>query len=98
MERKTLNLKLQYKTPCPRIRKRTKIINIIEYTLKQKWRLAVHVARMKDNRWTKRFTEWQSRRRKRSRQRPSRRWQGDLTRTREPPGTGKQQTGDNGRR
>ena len=36
------------------IRKRTKIIDIIEYTLKQKWRWAGHIARMKDKRWTKR--------------------------------------------
>ena len=35
---------------------------------------------MKDNRWTKRCAEWQSRRGKRSRGRPSRRWQDDITR------------------
>ena len=37
MERKMLGLKLQDKIPCSEIRKRTKIIDIIEYTLKQKW-------------------------------------------------------------
>ena len=62
-----------------KIRKRTKIIDI-ECTLKQKWRRAGHIARMKDNRWTKRCTERQSRRGKRSRGRPSRRWQDDITR------------------
>ena len=56
----------------------------------KKWRWAENIARMKDNRWTKRCTEWQPRRGKRSRERPSRRWQDDITR-REPPGTGKQQ-------
>ena len=40
---------------------------IIEYTLKQKWRWASHIVRMKDNRWTKHCTEWQPRRGKRSR-------------------------------
>ena len=35
---------------------------------------------MKDNRWTKRCTEWQPRRGKRSRGRPNRRWQDDITR------------------
>ena len=40
----------------------TKIIDIIEYTLKQKWKRAGHTARLKDNRWTKRCTEWQPRR------------------------------------
>ena len=48
-----LDQKLQDKIPCSEIRKRTKIIDIIEYTLKQKWKWAGHIARMKDNRWTK---------------------------------------------
>ena len=38
-----------------------------------------HIARLKDNRWTRRCTEWQPRRGKRSRGRPSRRWQDDIT-------------------
>ena len=79
MERKMLDLKLKDKIPCSEIRKRTKIIDIIEYTLKQKWKWAGHIARLKDNRWTRRCTEWQPRRGKRSRGRPSRRWQDDIT-------------------
>ena len=74
-----LELKLKDKIPCAEIRKRTKIIDIIEYTLKQKWKWAGHIARLKDNRWTRRCTEWQPRRGKRSRGRPSRRWQDDIT-------------------
>ena len=53
MEKKLLGLKLQDKTLCSEIRKRTKIINIIEYTLKQKWKWVCHIAKMKDNRWTR---------------------------------------------
>ena len=49
VERKMLNLKLQDQIPCSEIRKRTKIIDIIEYTLKQKWKWVSHIARMKDN-------------------------------------------------
>ena len=79
MERKILDLKLKDKIPCSEIRKRTKIIDIIEYILKQKWKWAGRIAILKDNRWTKRCTEWQPRRRKRSRGRPSRRWQDDIT-------------------
>ena len=79
MERKMLDLKLKDKTPCSEISKRTKIIDIIEYTLKQKWKWAGHIARLKDNTWTKRCTEWQPRRGKRSRGRTSRRWQDDIT-------------------
>ena len=80
MERKMLDLKLKdkiLKIPCSEIRKRTQIIDIIEYTLKQKWKWAGHIASLEDNRWTKRCTEWQPRRGKRSRGRPSRRWQDD---------------------
>ena len=74
-----LDLKLQDKIPCSEIRKRTKMNDIIEYTLKQKWKWAGHIARLKDNRWTKRCTKWQPRRGKRSREQPSRRWQDDIT-------------------
>ena len=62
IEKKMLDLKLQDKIPGSEIRKRTKIIDIIEYTLKQKWRWAGHIARMKNSRWTKRCTEWRPRR------------------------------------
>ena len=75
-----LVLKLQDTIPCSGIRKRTKITDIIEYTLKEKWRWVGHIARMKDNRWTNCCTEWQPRRGKKSRGRPSRRWQDDITR------------------
>ena len=71
IERKMLDLELQEKKPSSEIRKRTKIIDIIEYTLKQKWRWVVHIARTKDNMWSKRFKEWQQKRWKRSRGRPS---------------------------
>ena len=39
---------------------------------------AGHSARMKDKGWTKRGTEWQSRRGKSLRRRPYRRWQDDI--------------------
>ena len=97
MERKMLDLKLKDKIPCSEIRKRTKIIDIIEYTLKQKWKWAGHTARLRDNRWTKRCTEWQPRRGKRSRGRPSRRWQDDITEKEGTTGLGQQQTDDIGR-
>ena len=38
MGRKVLDLKLKDKIPCSEIRKRTKFNDIIEYTLKQKWK------------------------------------------------------------
>ena len=41
---------------------------------------AGHIAKMKDTRWTKRCTEWQPRRGKRSGGQPNRTWQYDITR------------------
>ena len=43
-----LDLNIQDKIPCSEIWKRTKIIDIIEYTQKQKRKWAGHIARMKD--------------------------------------------------
>ena len=40
MEKNMLCVKVQDKIACLEIRKRSKIIDIIEYTLKQKWRWA----------------------------------------------------------
>ena len=74
MERKMLDLELKDKIPCSEIRKRTKVIDITEYTLKQKWKWAGHIARLKDNRWTKRCTEWQPRRGKRTTKQKMARW------------------------
>ncbi|GFO33009.1 endonuclease-reverse transcriptase [Plakobranchus ocellatus] len=45
---------------------------------KQKWKWAGHVARLKDNRWTLRVTEWQPRNGKRKRRRQARRWRDDI--------------------
>ena len=49
MERDMLCVKLQDKIACSEIRKKTKIFDIIEYTLKQNWTWAGHIAIMKDN-------------------------------------------------
>ena len=63
-----------------RDQEKKKVTGVIEYTLKQKWKWVGHITRMKDNRWTKRCTEWQPRRWKRSRGLPSRKWQDDIAR------------------
>ena len=44
-EKKNIIIKIQDKIPCSEIRKRTKITDIIEYTLKLKWTLAGYRAR-----------------------------------------------------
>ena len=78
MERKMLGIKLIDKVPNLEIRQRTKINDILEEITKLKWKWAGHVARMKDNRWTVRCTEWQVRDGKRSKGRPRRRWRDDI--------------------
>ena len=98
MEMKMLGLKLQDKIPCSQIRKRTKIIDIIEYTLKQKRKWAGHIARPKDNRWA---NAAQNGNRGEGRDQEGDHAEDGKTTyqgRREPPGTGKQQTEGNGRR
>ena len=73
-------LELQDKIPCSEIGKRTNIIDIIECTLKQKWRWAGNIARMKDNKWTKRRHRVATKEREEIRGRPSRRWQDYIAR------------------
>ena len=73
-----LGIKLIDKVPNLEIRQRTKINDILEEITKLKWKWAGHVARMKDNRWTVRCTEWQVRDGRRSKGRPKRRWRDDI--------------------
>ena len=53
-------------------------LNIIKHITNTKWRWAGHVARMQDNRWTIRTTEWQVRKGRRPRGRPKMRWKDDI--------------------
>ena len=69
----------------------------IEYTLNQKWRWAGHIARMKDNRWTKLCrvaTKERKEIKRMTKQKMARRHNKEWG---ESPGTGEQQTEDNGR-
>ena len=59
MERKMLKAKLKDKIPCREIRAKTNIKDVVKFAAKQKWKWAGHVARLNDNRWTKRITDWQ---------------------------------------
>ncbi|GFO41883.1 endonuclease-reverse transcriptase [Plakobranchus ocellatus] len=84
MERKMLNIKLKDRIPTIEIRKKTQVIDIVQYIQRQKWRWAGHIAREKDNRWTKRCTEWQPRSGRRDRRRPEARWMDDIRRAAGP--------------
>ncbi|GFO43775.1 endonuclease-reverse transcriptase [Plakobranchus ocellatus] len=96
MERKILGIKLADRVKCSEIRKRTQIQDIVDFVAKQKWKWAGHVARLKDNRWTLRVTEWQPRNGKRSRGRQARRWRDDIVKTKEIRGAETRETETNG--
>ena len=78
MERKMLNIKLKDKIRNTVIRQRTQIKDVTEKITKTKWSWAGHIARMTDNRWTIRSTEWRVREGQRRQGRPKRRWRDDL--------------------
>ena len=78
MERKMLGITLQDHVPNQIIREKNKVKDIAKYVNTMKWKWAGHVARMTDNRWTIRTTEWQPRSGKRSRGRPRKRWRDDI--------------------
>ncbi|GFR63859.1 endonuclease-reverse transcriptase [Elysia marginata] len=67
MERKILGIKIKDKIPCKNIRQQTHTKDVVLFAERQKWDWAGHVARMADNRWTKRAMVWQPRIGKRSR-------------------------------
>ena len=77
MERRTLNVKLKDRIRNTIIRQRTRVADIVQYVTNTKWKWAGHIARMKDNRWTIRSTEWQTEG-VRSARRPNRCWRDDI--------------------
>lgn len=80
MERAMLGVTRRDRIPNNTIRLRTGLKDIVKHITELKWRWAGHVARFKDNRWTKRIIEWRPRQDKRSRGRPPSRWTDDLKR------------------
>ena len=69
-----LKAKWKDKIPCREIRAKTNIKDAAN----EKWKWAGHVARLNDNRWTKRITVWQPKYGKRSRGRQVKRWRDDI--------------------
>ena len=78
MERTMLGMTLRDRKRSAWIREKTRIKDIIQVFKQQKQRWARHVARMNDNRWTKRLTEWHPYNDKRSRKRPDTRWRDEI--------------------
>ena len=60
MERRMFNVKLKVRIRNTPIRQRTRVTDIVQYVTNTKRKWAGHITRMKDNRWTIRITEWQT--------------------------------------
>lgn len=81
MERSMLGIKLKDKIRNKKIRKKTKLRDVVEVIRSLKWNWAGHMCRMNSKfpdltvRWAKRATEWIPRDMTRARGRPEKRWQ-----------------------
>lgn len=82
MERSMLGVTLRDKIRNEELRRRTRVADAIEKITHLKWSWAGHIARMSDDRWTKKILEWRPRDEEahRNRGRPPTRWTDDLKR------------------
>lgn len=60
------------------IRRRTRVKDVVNAIYESKKRWTGHVARMKDNRWTQRTTDWYPRDKKRKQGRPNTKWEDSI--------------------
>jgi hypothetical protein len=79
MERSIISVKKSQKIRHSTIRNKTNLIDAVTYAKRLKWKWAGHVARMQDNRWTNKVTNWTGPSGKRKRGRPHMRWWEDVT-------------------
>ena len=78
IERATLGITIRDRHRSTWIWAKTGGKDIVQVVKKQKWRWAGHVARMNDNRWTKRITDWCPYNDKGSKKRPDTRWRDEI--------------------
>ena len=97
MERSITNVKKIQKIPHEKIRKKTKVIDALKYSQKQKWRWAGHVARLNDGRWTSTLTLWRGPAGSRKRGRPIARWGDDIVKVADKTGLRQLKTERNGK-
>lgn len=84
LERSMLKIKKIQKIRHTKIRNISKATDALNYAQKLKWKWAGHVARLSDERWTKRVTLWRGPSGKRQRGRPLTRWADDINKTAGP--------------
>lgn len=80
MERIMLGINLRDRKKNQWIRGQTKVNDVIDTIASMKWSWAGHVARMENDRWTKRLIQWRPRANKRLQGRPPTRWVDDIRR------------------
>ena len=78
MERAIINVTKRDHITSKKIREISGMTDIISTIKKLKWSWAGHIARIKDNRWTQRTTEWMPIGYKRERARPMTRWEDEI--------------------
>ena len=78
MERCMLGISLKDRKRASWIREQTKVDDILLKIKRKQWQWAGHVARRRDNRWTKTVTDWEITGVKRPRGRPYTRWRDDI--------------------
>ena len=81
MERSILGISLRDRKRASWVREKAKVKDIMVANKEQKWRWAGHVARRRDNRWSKRLTDWTPREGKRDGRRLYRRWRDEIEKT-----------------
>ncbi|XP_052750861.1 uncharacterized protein LOC128200685 [Galleria mellonella] len=78
MERSMLNIRLRDRWTTSKIRKRTKINDVLQKIRKLKWNWTGHIMRTNKEKWTKDIIEWYPRNGKRQRGGQIKRWEDDL--------------------
>ncbi|GBP76676.1 Putative uncharacterized transposon-derived protein F52C9.6 [Eumeta japonica] len=78
MERRMLNIRLQDRWTTLKIRKRTKVRDVLKNIRKLKWNWTGHTMRTNKEKWTKDVLEWYPRNGKRKRGGQIKRWEDDL--------------------
>lgn len=78
LERSMLNIRRRQKVRHTKIKNILKSTDALIHARTLKWRWAGHVARIQDDRWTKRITTWKGPRGKRRIGRPHAKWQDDI--------------------
>ena len=78
MERSMLNIRLRDRWTTSKIRKRTKVSDVLNTIRKLKWNWTGHIMRTNREKWTKDVMEWYPRNGKRQKGRQIKRWEDDL--------------------